>query len=156
VLYNYWYAGGLPVAGSEQACLDLIEFALKSGLKLGVHYCSLENKHTGQVYQQNNRRIHSDVLYFSQRDYFLKSAKVFGQDAVVVRKLLDKKGLHDYSANGEDHELEFHVNKIKLLKHLDIELGISTQVLEQRDGETVLRELKLDVTTPQSFRLSDI
>ena len=28
VLYNYWYAGDLPVAGSEMECLDLIEFAL--------------------------------------------------------------------------------------------------------------------------------
>jgi pyruvate formate-lyase activating enzyme-like uncharacterized protein len=53
VLYNYWYAGGLPIAGSETVCLDLVDFALEAGLKLGVHYCSLENKHTGQIYQQN-------------------------------------------------------------------------------------------------------
>ena len=28
VLYNYMYGGGLPVAGSESVCLDLVEFAL--------------------------------------------------------------------------------------------------------------------------------
>ena len=42
VPHNYrGYAGGLPVAGSEATCLDLIEFALEAGLSLGVHYCSL-------------------------------------------------------------------------------------------------------------------
>ncbi|MBR2789506.1 MAG: radical SAM protein [Eggerthellaceae bacterium] len=48
--YDYWYAGGLPIAGSESACLELVAFAAERGLKLGVHYCSLENKLTGQVY----------------------------------------------------------------------------------------------------------
>jgi uncharacterized protein len=157
VLYNYWYAGGLPVAGSETACLDLIEFALDAGISLGVHYCSLENKHTGQVYQQNSRRVRSELLYFSQKDYFLKSAKVFGPDAEAVEKLFERKGLSDYVVNDADgQELEFHVNKIRLLKDLPIELGISSQVVEQRDGETVVRELKLDVTTPQSFKMSEI
>ncbi len=157
VLYNYWYAGGLPVAGSESACLDLIEYALDTKLSLGVHYCSLENKHTGQVYQQNNRRVRSELLYFSQKDYFLKSAKVFGPEAEAVEKLFEKKGLHEYARNEADgDELEFHVNKIRLLKDLPIEVGISTQVLEERDGGMVLRELRLDVTTPQAFKMSEI
>ncbi len=157
VLYNYWYAGGLPVAGSETACLDLVDFALDMKLSLGVHYCSLENKHTGQVYQQNCRRVRSELLYFSQKDYFLKSAKVFGPDAQAVEKLFEKKGLHDYAVNDPDgQELEFHVNKIRLLRELPIEVGISSQVVEERDGGTVLRELKLDVTTPQAFKISEI
>ncbi|MDR2197416.1 MAG: radical SAM protein, partial [Coriobacteriales bacterium] len=53
VFYNYSYAGGLPVAGSEDVCLRLLGFALDRGLRLGVHYCSLENKFSGQVYLQN-------------------------------------------------------------------------------------------------------
>ena len=53
-LYNFWYAGGLPVAGSELECLRLLEFAAQQDLRLGVHYCSLENKNTGQVWQQNH------------------------------------------------------------------------------------------------------
>ncbi len=157
VLYNYWYAGGLPVAGSESACLDLIEFALDMRLSLGVHYCSLENKHTGQVYQQNNRRVRSELLHFSQKDYFHKSAKVFGADAQAVEKLFEKKGLHDYAIDQADgHGLEFHITKIRLLKDLPIEVGISSQVVEERDGGMVLRELKLDVTTPQAFKISEI
>ena len=50
VLYDYWYSGGLPIAGSKQACLDVLEWAIERDLKMGVHYCSLENKLTGQVY----------------------------------------------------------------------------------------------------------
>jgi len=154
VLYNYWYAGGLPVAGSETVCLDLIDFALDEKLKMGVHYCSLENKHSGQVYQQNVEHRLSKTLYFSQKDYFLKSAKVFGEDAKRAKRVFEKAGYEDFRVDEDHHALEFHVNKIKLLKTLDIEVGISTAVFENRDGEVVTRELKVDVTTPQTFRPS--
>jgi pyruvate formate-lyase activating enzyme-like uncharacterized protein len=156
VLYNYWYAGGLPVAGSEAVCLDLIAFALDSQLKLGVHYCSLENKHSGQVYQQNAGQKMSKALYFSQKDYFLKSAKVFGDDIEPVRLALEKAGYKDYRIDKEYNLLEFHVSKVNLLKKLEIEVGISTAIIETRDGDIVLRELKIDVTTPQMFKLSDV
>lgn len=36
----------------------------------------------------------------------------------------------------------------------DIEVGISTNILEERNGEIYMRELKVDVTNPLSFRLS--
>ncbi|HTP00168.1 MAG TPA: radical SAM protein [Anaerolineales bacterium] len=156
VLYNYWYAGGLPVAGSEETCLDLLEFALVQKLRLGVHYCSLENKHTGQVYQQNALARQGKPLYFSQRDYFLKSAKVFGEDVVTARNVLDKQGVRAYAVNPEYQGLEFPVNRIKLLRNAVAEVGISSHVLEDRGGETVLRELKVDVTSPEAFKLSDI
>ena len=158
VLYNYWYAGGLPVASSETTCLDLIEYALEAGLKLGVHYCSLENKHTGQVYQQNKAHLISKTLYFSQKDYFLKCAKVFGKDNSDVQQLLDKNGCHDYQFEESGPSLVFHVSKVKLLKKLNrpVEVGISTNILEERNGEPVLRELNLDLTTPATFKLSDV
>ena len=154
VLYDYWYAGGLPVAGSETVCLELMDFALDARLKLGVHYCSLENKHTGQLYQQNSGHALPRRLYFSQRDYFLKTAKVFGEDVTVVQQALEKSGCDDYVISPEHDSLEFHVNQISSLKKLNIEVGISSQVIETRDKEPFLRELKVDVTTPQTFRLS--
>jgi len=154
VLYNYWYAGGLPIAGSELVCLDLIDFALEKGLKLGVHYCSLENKHTGQLYKQNSGQHLPSRIHFSQRDYFLKTAKVFGEDIPVVRQVFDKAGYHDYMLSEEQNSLEFHVNKISSLKKLNVDVGISSHVIEAREDEPVLRELKVDVTTPQTFRLS--
>ncbi|MBL8102172.1 MAG: radical SAM protein [Anaerolineales bacterium] len=154
VLYDYWYAGGLPIAGSELICLDLIDFALEKGLKLGVHYCSLENKHTGQLYQQNSGHRLPARIHFSQRDYFLKTAKVFGEDIPIVKQTFEKAGYHEYILSEEQSSLEFHVNKISSLKKLNVDVGISSHVIEIRENETVLRELKVDVTTPQTFRLS--
>lgn len=154
VLYNYWYAGGLPIAGSETVCLDLIDFALEAGLKLGVHYCSLENKHTGQVYQQNSRSDLPKYMTFSQKDYFLKTAKVFGEDIPVVKQVFDRSGYKDYVVSEKHNSLEFHVNQISSLKKMDIDIGISSNVIESREDGQVLRELKVDATTPQTFRLS--
>ena len=154
VLYDYWYAGGLPIAGSETVCLELLDFTLEAGLKLGVHYCSLENKHTGQIYKQNSGHDLPKRLYFSQKDYFLKTARVFGEDVPPVKQLFDKAGYHDYFIDERQSSLEFHANQVSKLKKLNVEVGISTQVIETRDHELVLRELKLDITTPQTFRLS--
>jgi pyruvate formate-lyase activating enzyme-like uncharacterized protein len=154
VLYDYWYAGGLPIAGSETVCLELMDFALEGGLKLGVHYCSLENKHTGQIYRQNSGPNLPKRMHFSQKDYFLKTAKVFGEDVPAAKRIFDKGGYHDYVNSDEHQSLEFHVDQISSLKKLDLEVGISTQVIETRENETFLRELKVDVTTPQTFRLS--
>ena len=94
-LYNYWYAGGMPVAGSEAECLELLRFAREAGLRLGVHYCSLDNKFTGQIYQQNKPFLTDSVfaarhawLSLDPGDYFLKCAKVFGGDAEAVATVL--------------------------------------------------------------------
>jgi uncharacterized protein len=35
ILYNYWYAGGLPIARSELECLDLLAFALDQAVDDG-------------------------------------------------------------------------------------------------------------------------
>ncbi len=154
VLYNYAYGGGLPVAGSEAVCVNLVEYALDAGLYLGVHYCSLENKHTGQIYQQNSIRPIPKTMYFSQRDYFLKSAKVFGEDIATVERFFKKAGYQHYEVNAEYNYLEFHVSQIRALKKFDIEIGLSSNVFETREGERYMRELKVDVTTPQTFRIS--
>ncbi|MCK6583832.1 MAG: hypothetical protein L6Q49_12100, partial [Anaerolineales bacterium] len=154
VLYDYWYAGGLPIAGSELVCLELLDFAIEKGLKLGVHYCSLENKHTGQLYKQNSGKRLPSRIHFSQRDYFLKTAKVFGADIPSVRRVFDKSGYREYLFNEDQNSLEFHVDKITSLKKLNVDVGIASHVIETRDNEQVLRELKVDVTTPQAFRLS--
>jgi len=154
VLYDYWYAGSLPIARSELVCLDLMEYALDNNLKLGIHYCSLENKQTGQIYQQNISYPTSKIKYFSRRDYFLKSAKVFGDDAIIVKQFFDKKGDHDYEINEEYNFIEFHVSKIRSLKKLNVQVGLCTSVLENRDGEEYMRELKVELTTPDSFQIS--
>jgi uncharacterized protein len=152
VLYNYWYASGLPIAGSELASLDLLDFALDQGLRMGVHYCSLENKFTAQLYNQNFNQPVPGYLRFSEQDFFYKSAKAFGDDVQPVLQRLKRKGCEDYVLHTEQDILEFHVDCIPLLAELDIELGISTQVVETRGSERYLRELKVDLTYPQQYR----
>ena len=135
VLYDYWYAGGLPVAGSELACLDLVEFARAEGLRMGVHYCSLENKHTGQIYQQNTQKPAPAPLALSARDYFLRSAKVFGSDVPRTRRALRSAGVDRCEPNRDFDYLEFPLAAIQALAGLDVEIGLSANVMEQRGGE---------------------
>lgn len=154
VLYNYWYAGGLPIAGSEEVCLDLIDYSLEQKLKLGVHYCSLENKHTGQVYQQNTDKRLPKTAYFSQKDFFIKTAKVFGDDILKAKPLLIKGRGVSLNHNSELNYLEFHPIHIQLLKDLDMEIGIASSIFEQREEGEVMRELAIDLTTPATFNFS--
>ena len=159
VLYNYWYAGGVPIAGSETACLELVDFALRQELTIGVHYCSLENKLTGQNYQQNYGQDLPGTHVFSEKDYLLKSAKVFGSDIPRVFNVFRRNNYANFNNSKQPRYLEFHVDQIAALRELDadLEIGLSTSTLETRDNEQVLRELKLDVTTPQTFnRVADI
>jgi pyruvate formate-lyase activating enzyme-like uncharacterized protein len=153
VLYNYWYGGGLPIARSEQDCLDLIEYAFDEKLRIGVHYCSLENKHTGQIYQQNGGQKPLSNSYFSKKDYFLKTAKVFGEDIPKAVEAFRARHYDRYQLDRERNYLEFHVGRIKDLPFLDMEVGVSSSVIEVREGESYIRELKLDYTTPSLFDL---
>ncbi len=154
VLYNYWYAGGLPIAGSERVCLDLIDFAQEQGFKMGVHYCSLENKHTGQIYQQNANKRLPKTAYFSSKDFFIKTAKVFGSDIQLAKPLLYKGRGVSLNMNSELKFLEFHPSHIPLLSGLDIDIGISSSVFERREGGEVMRELAIDLTTPKTFNFA--
>ena len=80
-LYNFWYAGGLPVDGSELLALKLLEYAAEHSFRLNVHYCSLENKHFGQVYMQNLGAAAQDRSFvMSEKDFYLKTVKAFGKD----------------------------------------------------------------------------
>lgn len=143
-LYNFWYAGGLPIAGSELVALRLMQFAAEKKLDLGIHYCSLENKNFGQMYQQNHAlaQPHSSLL-FSEKDYYLKTVKVFGEDAVTVKKLFDKRGMTDYIYNAKGSFLQFHPKAARQLIGRNVELALSIDVLEYVDGEVVTKELKL-------------
>ncbi|HEY3365473.1 MAG TPA: radical SAM protein [Symbiobacteriaceae bacterium] len=150
-LYDYWYAGGLPVAGSELDCLALLAYMLDEGMGISGHYCSLENKHTGQVFQQSWGAELPEVAYASERDYFWKSAKVFGADVTKVQKVFGRAGYRRYVVNQAHRYLEFHPSRVADLKELDVEVGICTYVVERRPEGSVLRELKVGLTTPQTF-----
>lgn len=151
VLYDYWYAGGLPVSHSEVDCLDLVQYAREAGLKIGVHYCSLENKYTGQIYRQNSQAPLPKTGSLSPRDFFIKSAKVFGNDIPKVLRKFRASGFGDYRRDRDHDFLEFHVSQIPELRDMDLEVGLSWSVFEERNGAPVQRELRIDLIHPETF-----
>ena len=113
----------------------------------------MENKHTGQVFQQNAPHEKDFPLRsMSKRDYFLKSAKTFGPDRATVREVLSQENV-PFEESDDFNYVEFPVTAVSLLRDKlpDFELAISYAICEDRDGETVLRELCLDRTTPATF-----
>ena len=148
-LYNFWYAGGLPVAGSELLSLKLLRFGAEQGLSYGIHTCSLENKNYGQMYQQNHHPSALDqTLLFSEKDYYLKTVKAFGEDALTVRQYFDKRKISRYRYHEQAGYIQFHPSDAARLQGRDLELALSVNVLENRDGTAFLRELKLLKASP--------
>ena len=158
ILYDYTYAGSLPIAGSEDVCLELLKYAAQSSLTIGIHYCSLENKFTGQVYQQNKGYAKQYPLCsLSEKDHFLKSAKAFGADAKSIRTFFDKKGIRDYRIDEHNNLIEFSLEHVEILAqtYSDIPLGVSYCIVEIRNNEPVLREVRIDLTTPSSLDIQN-
>ena len=149
--YNYWYAGGLPIAGSEAACLDLVRFAAEEDLGLGVHYCSLDNKLTGQIYQQNKLFLldagfaaRHAWLSFDEADYFLKCAKVFGDDVALARDLLAQSACQ---VDEDVPALAFPLELVPLVRERvpSADVGVSLNVLEPDErGFPRVREVALE------------
>lgn len=78
--------------------------AAVEGLSLDVHYCSVESKHTGQVYRQNApHAARYPLCRMSGRDHFLKSAKVFGGDRAPVSEILRRGEV----SLGDDEDFDF-------------------------------------------------
>lgn len=149
-LYNFWYAGGLPVDGSELLALKLLESAARNGYRLNVHYCSLENKHFGQVYQQNLGAARTDPTYvMSEKDFYLKTVKVFGRDVREAERLFRARQRTDWRS--ERDYLQCSPACAALLRKKDMELGISYNIREFRDGEPVIRELRIDPVHASEF-----
>lgn len=156
VYYNYWYAGGLAIAESELICLELMLFALEKRLSLGVHYCSLENKHTGQVYQQNIGYPVDDSFIFSERDYFFKCAKVFGKPGRDVEAVLSRYK-QAFKRNAEHDFIQFNPSAIELLTGMNIEICLSSHIIESlSETEFSIKEVQLSKTTPSTFALAGI
>ncbi len=141
--YEYTYAGGLPVAGSELVCLELLEWAMDEGLALGVHYCSLENKNRMQMHQQNTQaRLDGALWQFDTEDFFWKTAKVFDGDVPVAQRLLKAAGAA-CQKDADEESLQFHPRHLSLLAGAGVLSAISFNALERYDSGLGVRELAL-------------
>lgn len=157
-LYDYWYGGGIPVAGSEDEALALMEFAAREGLRLGLHYCSSDNKNTGQVYQQNGSP--EAVAYVRERypwmtadadDRFMKCAKAFGADARLVHDWAERSGFGVWGYDEEVPCVSIPLSAVPAIREAlpAVALAESANIVEAaEDGTLYLREVGID---PLSF-----
>ncbi len=108
VMYDYGYSGGLAVAGSEEEILSLMEWAIDQKLSLGLHYCSLDNKHRSEIRIKNERFAKMPSMFtFDEDDFFLKVGKVFGSDVAPVRRILEERGCQDVREDEHEASLAF-------------------------------------------------
>ena len=120
-----------------------------------MHYCSLENKNTGQVWQQNHQIPCTDpTLMHSEKDFYLKALKVFGAEARRALPLLRQAGC-PVQVDPEHQAVQFHPQDLHHLQG-DPELGVSYQIMELRDGVPTARELRLDRTTLRTLCPEDL
>lgn len=95
--YDYGYAGALPVAGSEELALRLLVEALERSCSIGLHYCSLENKNTAQIYEQNRGgALRIPGYRFSRRTFFYETVRAFEGSARLVAEQLSALGEASY------------------------------------------------------------
>lgn len=144
VMYDYGYSGGLPVAGSEELCLELMLWGIEHEMPFGMHYCSLDNKHRSEMRQRNERgRDIHPVLTFDEGDFFLKCAKVYGDDIGIAHDALAAVGCGHFMANDMEQSLAFPVEFLHVLDGLDVEPAISFNVLESDDKGAYIGEIGL-------------
>ncbi|MDO4291080.1 MAG: radical SAM protein [Eggerthellaceae bacterium] len=152
VMYDYGYSGGLAVAGSEELILELMLWALDEGLELGMHYCSLDNKHRSEMRQKNERAAHAHpCIAFDEGDFFLKTGKVFGPDVAAARPVLEAAGCCDFMEDAEERSLAFPPRYVGTLAGAVREGGEPVQpalcylVYECEEGESYLIDVALEV-----------
>ena len=140
VMYDYGYSGGLAVSGSEELILSLMVWALDEGLGLGLHYCSLENKHRSEIRQKNERaRGLHPCLEVDEGSFFLQCGKAFGPDVPLVRKALAAAGCTDVVEDAEEDSLAFppsFMEDVRGLRHADgtpVQLQVAYYVYEVED-----------------------
>lgn len=134
VMYDYGYSGGLAVAGSEETALELMLWALDEGIGFGMHYCSLANKHRSEMRQKNERAVDlHPCVQFDEGDFFLKTAKVFGDDRAVARPLLEAAGCADFIADDDERSLAFPPRYLPALGGAPVQPMLCSMVYEVDD-----------------------
>lgn len=144
VMYDYGYSGGLAVAGSEKLILELMLWAMDEGLGLGLHYCSLDNKHRSEMRQKNERAKDAHpCLEFDGNDFFLKAAKVFGADVDPVKAALEDAGCTDFIHDPDEVSLVFNPKWSDIAREAGGDVRICYFVYENGEDGSYLVDVAL-------------
>lgn len=150
-MFDYGYSGGLAVAGSEELAFELMVWALDEGLGFGLHYCSLENKHRSEIRQMNEpaRNVHP-IFEFDESDFFVKTAKVFGDQRDAARQILADAQVQDVVEDDDDDTIAFAPRYASLFDGTDISPMIAFNVLDRDEQGRFLREVALKPYAPRA------
>ena len=86
----------------------------------------------------------------------LKTVKVFGKDISRAERIFRAHQRTDYQLDRERGFVQFSPECAQLLKKTDMQLGISYNLREFREGESVIRELRLDLEEAAEFRPEEL
>ena len=144
VMYDYGYSGGLPVAGSEELCLEMMLYGIEKGVPFGMHYCSLDNKHRSEMRQRNERGRSIHPCYsFDEGDFFLKCGKVFGDDVEPAKTALLESGCMSYLSLDRERSLCFPLKWAETIRAAGMQPAVSFNVLQQDGRDLFLQEVDL-------------
>ena len=144
VMYDYGYSGGLPVAGSEELCLQLMLWGIQNDMPFGIHYCSLDNKHRSEMRLRNERGANmTPILTFDEGDFFIKCAKVYGDDRDEAFNALTFAGCKNFMPSDDEQSLAFPIKYLSALDGLDVSPAIAYFVLDSDDQGSFVREVAL-------------
>jgi len=116
-----------PVAKSEETCLYLLRYALDKKIKIGVHYCSFENKRLGYI----NCRFHNAQKLKLQyhdinKDGLLESLIIFEPQWLNAYVELKRNGVIDsqIAVSSRKTYILTHPENKKLLDHKKYTMGL--------------------------------
>lgn len=117
----------VPIYGSEETSFNLLEFAIKKNLSLGVHYCSCDNFRSTlrneRLHQaRKNRKPYEIITKYG----LIKKLIVYFPDFWQAYKDLKRNGIHEKEINilKEKNRLETHVRYLAVLDKSKYDIAI--------------------------------
>jgi hypothetical protein len=80
---------------------------------------------------------------------------VFGKDQGTVKKILERHHV-PITKNDHYHYLQFPIQSIELLKNREVDIVISSNVVEIEQNQQVIHEVRLEWTTPRLFEMEEV
>ncbi|MCP4134055.1 MAG: radical SAM protein [bacterium] len=144
VMFRYSYYG-LPVVQSREDALDLLEFALDSNLSLGVHYCSVENRLTSEIFGKNISYLalvsteenspEKHIITFSEDDFFFRSIIIAGEENIrLAAEKISSPHLYRIIDRAFPPLMEINITLLPLIKDLKIEAALVYSAAEPIRG----------------------
>ena len=96
-----------------------------------------------------------ETYFFSEKDYFFKTVKVFGKDQKKAKMILERNQI-PYEINADYNYVQFPVSAILHMKNNDLDMIISSNVVDFNGKENNIREVNIEWTTPILFEESDM